>query len=102
MKPHTAIYYKAFQYDISEYIQCEMCLNRAVDICHIEPRGMGGSKQLDRIENLMAMCRDCHIKTEGQKSMKSTLFTRHRTRMIVNLVRFDELWINEQIRKHGN
>ena len=43
------------------YIPCEVCDSKAVDIHHIEARGMGGSKEADTIENLMALCRNCHI-----------------------------------------
>lgn len=43
-----------------EFISCEVCGRRAVDIHHIESRGMGGSKLLDTPENLMALCRECH------------------------------------------
>jgi 5-methylcytosine-specific restriction endonuclease McrA len=52
---------KYFNYGIEDYIACEVCDNRAVDIHHIFARGMGGSKEKDSIENLMALCRQCHI-----------------------------------------
>ena len=39
--------------------------DRAVDIHHLESRGMGGSKNKDYIENLMGLCRDCHNKAES-------------------------------------
>ncbi len=60
MKKHTKIYMKAFGYDISDFIKCEVCQKEAVDIHHIEARGMGGSKTKDIPENLMALCRECH------------------------------------------
>jgi len=60
MKKHTKIYMEHFGYDISDFIPCEVCKARAVDIHHIEARGMGGTKDADRIENLMALCRSCH------------------------------------------
>ncbi len=61
MQKHTKIYMKYFNYGIEDYIACEVCDNRAVDIHHIFARGMGGSKEKDSIENLMALCRQCHI-----------------------------------------
>lgn len=47
-------------YDITDFIPCEICGKKAVDIHHISSRGMGGSKEKDTIENLMALCRVCH------------------------------------------
>jgi hypothetical protein len=46
MKNHTKVYFKAFGYDTNSWIGCEVCGATAVDIHHIESRGMGGSKTL--------------------------------------------------------
>ena len=46
---------------------CEVCGSRAVDIHHIHRRGMGGSTDADKIENLMAVCRTCHIEYGDKK-----------------------------------
>jgi hypothetical protein len=54
MKNHTKLYLKYFGYDTSDFIPCEVCGDKAVDIHHIECRGMGGTKELDNIDNLMA------------------------------------------------
>jgi hypothetical protein len=61
MKAHTKIYLEYFGFEKSDFIPCEICGATAVDIHHIEARGMGGSKTRDVIENLMAVCRSCHI-----------------------------------------
>ena len=61
MKKHTKIYMRYFNYVRDEFIPCEVCGARAVDIHHIENRGSGGAKNKDRIENLMAVCRSCHL-----------------------------------------
>lgn len=60
MKAHTKIYLEYFGYDQSSFIECEICQVKAVDIHHIKRRGMGGSKEANKIENLMALCRKCH------------------------------------------
>lgn len=60
MRKHTKIYYDYFGLDAGYFVPCEVCGAKAVDIQHISPRGMGGSKTKDFIENLMAMCRKCH------------------------------------------
>ena len=67
MKNHTKIYFKHFGYDTTDYVPCETCGATAVDIHHIECRGMGGSNAKDTIENLMALCRACHIRYGDKK-----------------------------------
>ena len=62
-----------FGYDISDFIPCEVCGREAQDIHHIECRGMGGTKQADTIQNLMAVCRDCHIAFGDKKEHKEYL-----------------------------
>ena len=61
MKKHTKVYMQGMGYDVTDFIPCEVCGGKAVDIHHIEARGMGGSKEADTIENLMALCRECHF-----------------------------------------
>lgn len=60
MKKHTKVYFESFGYDVSDFIPCEVCQAKAVDIHHIERRGMGGSKTKDTPDNLQALCRTCH------------------------------------------
>lgn len=61
MKKHVKIYLDYFSYGIEDFIPCEVCGQKAVDIHHIDARGMGGSKKADTIENLQALCRQCHV-----------------------------------------
>lgn len=82
MKKHTMIYLKHFGYDISDFIPCEVCGKTAVDIHHIECRGIGGSKASDNIENLMALCREDHIKYGDKKQYKEFLKCKHAERLI--------------------
>ena len=81
MKKHTKIYLDYFGYDTSDFIPCEICGAKAVDIHHIEPRSMGGSKTKDVIENLQALCRSCHMKYEGNKKDKDMLKVVHKVKM---------------------
>ena len=62
-----------FKFTTSDFIACEMCNSRAVDIHHIDARGMGGSNDKDHIDNLMAVCRECHIEYGDKKEHKDWL-----------------------------
>lgn len=77
MKKHTKIYLDFFKYDTSDFVPCEVCKDKAVDIHHIEARGMGGSKEADTIDNLMALCRICHILYGDKKNYKDFLKSIH-------------------------
>lgn len=81
MKKHTKIYLDYFGYDQSSWIPCEMCGQTANDINHIDARGMGGSKLKDNIENLMAMCRKCHIDLGDKKEHKVMMKVVHQVKM---------------------
>ena len=77
MKNHTKVYLKGMGYDTTDFIPCEVCQATAVDIHHLNARGMGGSKQADTIENLMALCRACHVQFGDLKQHKEMLQARH-------------------------
>ena len=74
-------YFNHFGYDISDFIPCEVCGKTAVDIHHIEARGIGGSKEADNIENLMALCREDHLKYGDKKQHKEWLKDIHQERL---------------------
>jgi len=73
LKKHTKIYLDHFGYGVESFIPCEVCGAQAVDIHHIQARGMGGSKRADVIENLMALCRYCHESFGDKKQYKDWL-----------------------------
>lgn len=82
MKPHVLVYFTHFGYDPDllfedQFIPCEICGGRAVDIHHIDARGMGGSSDADRIENLMALCREEHDLYGDKKELKPLLRSIH-------------------------
>lgn len=69
MKNHVKIYLVAFGYSPGDWMPCEIssiergsCKGNgtAVDVHHIEARGMGGSERRDVITNLIGLCRHCH------------------------------------------
>jgi hypothetical protein len=71
MKKHTKIYMDHFDYFGDEFIPCEICNSKSVDIHHLEAKGMGGSKTKDYIENLIALCRSCHEKCHANKEFNN-------------------------------
>lgn len=81
MKSHTKLYFKHFGYDVTDFISCEVCGAQAVDIHHIHARGMGGTKELDNIKNLMALCRDCHLKYGDKKQYLEFLKEAHNEKL---------------------
>jgi 5-methylcytosine-specific restriction endonuclease McrA len=81
MKKHVKTYLDFFGYDQTSWIPCEMCGQTAVDINHIDARGMGGSKLKDNIENLMAMCRKCHMDLGDKKEHKVMMKVVHQVKM---------------------
>ena len=77
MRNHTKVYMTFFYLDESDDICCEMCNAPATDIHHISRRGLGGSKTKDYIENLSALCRDCHNIAETDKEFNVYVRIRH-------------------------
>lgn len=76
MKKHTKVYFDFFdiEYDpISGWHNCksEISSKPADDIHHINSRGMGGSKDKDNIENLMALTREEHEKYGDKNNTES-------------------------------
>lgn len=81
MRNHTKIYLKHFGYGIEDFISCEVCGSRAVDIHHIDCRGMGGNKAKDTIDNIMALCRKCHIDMGDKKQYLDHLINIHQNKL---------------------
>tara|TARA_R110000823_G_scaffold160891_7_gene292425 strand:+ start:229 stop:486 length:258 start_codon:yes stop_codon:yes gene_type:complete len=83
MKKHTKVYLQGMGFDQTDFIPCEVCESQAVDIHHIEARGMGGSKTRDTLENLMALCRGCHHEADfGSNLSKDYLRDIHNKKLL--------------------
>jgi hypothetical protein len=77
VKKHTKIYLDYFGYDVSDFVPCELCGQKAVDVHHIKARGMGGSKTRDVIDNLMALCRTDHERYGDIEAYRDYLSVAH-------------------------
>lgn len=61
MKPkYIANYYKSHGLSDADIPLCQLCGKQATDIHHIEHR-QKNNPELDKAENLIALCRECHI-----------------------------------------
>jgi len=79
MKPHVKHYLDYFGYGMDDVILCEICNCVATDVHHIERCGMGGGhKMLDEINNIMALCRDCHEEFGDKREHKKMLRDAHK------------------------
>jgi len=61
MQAHTKIYMNYFGYGEQDFVPCEVCGAKSVDVHHLNGRGKGK----DVIENLVALCRKCHNAAHG-------------------------------------
>lgn len=77
MKKHTKIYLNHFGYGEQDFVPCEICGQRAVDIHHIDSRGMGGSRSKDKIENLAALCRPHHTLAHNSVEFNEQVLSVH-------------------------
>ncbi len=75
MTKHVKIYLSFFDYAPGEFIPCEHCKCKAVDIHHLVFRSQLGK---DEIENLMALCRNCHDKAHNSTEFNTKLKDAHR------------------------
>ena len=86
---HTSIYFDSLGKYKEDPTNCEVCGHKAVDIHHIEARGMGGTtdKSKNSIFNLMALCRNCHEKYGDKTHYKKELKLIHFRHLIQLAIR---------------
>jgi len=59
MKKYKKNFMKHHNLAPGEYFPCEYCKAPAVDIHHVKFKSQGGT---DDVDNLIGLCRSCHIK----------------------------------------
>ena len=72
MKPYVKLYLDHHSLH-GEFVPCLVCNSESSEIHHISPKGMGGKAGKDVIENLIALCRRCHIEAHESKLSKAYL-----------------------------
>ena len=87
MQNHTKVYLNFFGYDEGSTILCEMCEDVAVDIHHLERRN---KTKNDYIENLVALCRDCHINC-NESSFNMYVRVKHLELVMIHIVSLIQL-----------
>lgn len=97
MKKHTKIYFEALDYKEGDYIPSELSGSPAVDIHHIISRGRSGQ---DRIENLMALTREEHIRFGDKKDKTYFLLVTHQWFLDRKGIDYYEHWFKEQRQKY--
>ena len=76
MQKHIKNYLDANGFTGYEFIPCEVCGCKSVDIHHIEPRSKFGKNkkdEQDKPSNLIALCRLCHDKAHNNKEFNNSL-----------------------------
>ncbi len=101
MQKYTQVYMQTLGYHEGDFIPSEISGLPANDINHIICRGMGGSNQLDRIENLMALTREEHNRVGDKKHLIADQFRMHARFLEANGIKFDKIWMHEQIEKYS-
>ncbi|WP_440880618.1 HNH endonuclease [Tenacibaculum sp. C7A-26P2] len=103
MQSYTRVYLKSFGLDESDFCQCETCSEkvRATDIHHILTRKKH-PEGLNQIENIMAVCRECHNNYGDRIYLIPILFRIHRKVLQLCGVRHNGIWIKKQIEKYEN
>ena len=74
-------YLNHFGYGEQEFVPCEICNNESVDVHHLIYRSHGGT---DDIENLMALCRRCHIEKAHKNKVHYQVFKARHEMFLTN------------------
>jgi len=77
-RDYKQLYLDYFHLDKTDFIACENCGKPANDIHHLTFRSQGGT---DKIENLIAVCRDCHNKAHNSKEFNEKLRKIHLSKL---------------------
>ena len=74
MQKYKKVYIDHYGYDVGDFIECENCSKPSVDIHHLKFKSQGGK---DIIENLTAVCRECHNKCHDSREFNEEVKQKH-------------------------
>jgi 5-methylcytosine-specific restriction endonuclease McrA len=77
---YKQVYFKYYGYGEQDFIACELCGLRASDLHHIKYKSRGGK---NNIENLIALCRNCHTLAHSEKIKESELIELHLNNLLM-------------------
>lgn len=103
MRNHTRIYLEALGYSDTDFIPSELSGSKANDIHHISCKGAGGdpSGSKDRIENLMAVTREEHLKFGDKIHYMAELYRKHEIFLKFRGVKYSEEYFQRQYEKYS-
>ncbi len=79
MEGYTKNYFEYYGFDISSFVPCRCCNNRAIEVHHIKHKSKFGKRLKwlqDMVVNLIAVCRECHDKAHDQTFSEEYLFSK--------------------------
>jgi hypothetical protein len=102
VKNYKKIYLDAFGKDETDFFCSEISKKPAIDIHHIECKGMGGdpNREKDRIENLMAVTREEHNLYGDKRQFMAFLYRKHLNFLELYGVKFDKEYIIQKIEQY--
>lgn len=74
---------KYFGFDVSSFIPCEVCGGQCTEIHHLTPRSLR-KDLVNKIDNLMALCRTCHERAHNDRQFNDDLRLIHRRKCLQN------------------
>ena len=91
-----------FNYAEQDFIPCEMeCGSKAVDCHHLTKQSkFGTKKEKDYIENIIGVCRDCHIKAESDSMFNFYCRIKHLENVCIQIHSLIE--VNKRLKKYAN
>jgi 5-methylcytosine-specific restriction endonuclease McrA len=81
MKAYVKTFMKYFGYSPGDFIPCESCGGPSVEIHHLEPKSIAKGKE-NLIDNLAAVCRQCHDLCHSSREFNEGLKLKHRKNLL--------------------
>jgi len=81
MKPYVKTYLTYFSYSEGDFIPCEVCGAKCVEVHHLEPKSIAKAKE-NLIDNLIGVCRDCHNQCHSSRQFNEDAKLIHRKKLL--------------------